>query len=109
MRNEGPPNKEVHAEDLVAALANLHARPGADDALFENSERQPQPTQRSMMRKRAATLGGTATVVYDPQEHGDSPDLPAIAVEDTTMSPLPLTPVEIKFERTARPPVELME
>lgn len=103
MRNEGPPNKDVHAEDLAAALANLHARPGADDALFEDSEKQPE-----RLRKRAATLGAS-TVVYDPQEHGKSPDLPAIAVEDTTMSPLPLTPVEIKFERTQRPPVELME
>lgn len=102
MRNEGPPNKDVHAEDLASALANLTARPGASDALYEDSERKPEG------RKRAMTVGGS-TVVYDPQEHGRSPDLPAIAVEDTTMSPLPLTPVDVKFERTARPPVELME
>lgn len=107
MRNEDPPNKDVHAEDLAAALANLHAKPGADDALFEDSMGKRQEGPHGFGRKRAATVG--STVVYDPQEHGKSPDLPAIAVEDTTMSPLPLTPVERKFERTARPPVELME
>lgn len=124
MRNEGPPNKDVHAEDLASALANLQARPSADEALYQNSgiaghDRRVSNgggEQSFTGRRRAATLG---TVVYDPEEFGDSPDLPAIAVEDTTMSPLPLTPVEmgglspassgLKLERTARPPVELME
>jgi len=124
MRNEGPPNKDVHAEDLATALANLSSRPSADDALYQNSSNTGGRRTSSSGgqeggfkgRKRAATLG---TVVYDPEEFGDSPDLPAIAVEDTTMSPLPLTPMSgdeggmpskgLKLERTARPPVELME
>lgn len=101
MRDEEPPNKEVHAEDLAAALSRLHARPGPDDAL-------ETPTTRISGRQRS----GTGTVVYDPQEQGHSPDLPAIAVEDTSDSPEAMTPmegVEKKFVHTARPPVELME
>lgn len=122
MRNEGPPNKDVHAEDLATALANLQARPAADDALHQHENVAGRRTSLGQGmsgggRRRANTLG---TVVYDPEEFGDSPDLPAIAVEDTTMSPLPMTPLTmesssavegsaLKFERTARPPVELME
>jgi hypothetical protein len=117
MRNEEPPNKEVHAEDLASALAKLHARPAADDALYENMDvdDNKQQQQRQLLspvsRQRSGTTG--SMVVYDPQEHGKSPDLPAIAVEDTTESPLPLSPmmesvVEKKFPHTARPPVELM-
>lgn len=107
MRNEEPPNKEVHAEDLADALAKLHARPAADDALKEKMDVE-QPEKPAINRQRS----GSSTVVYDPQEQGCSPDLPAIAVEDTTESPLPLSPmegVEKKFPHTARPPVELME
>lgn len=105
MRDEEPPNKEVHAEDLAAALSRLHARPGPDDALNEDS---PVQSQKITGRQRS----GTGTVVYDPQDHGHSPDLPAIAVEDTSASPESLSPmegVEKKFVHTARPPVELME
>jgi hypothetical protein len=60
--------------------------------------------------------------VYHPEDHGDSPQLPAISVEDTTEIPEMLTPdamegVEgpIAQEKsmgrnvsTARPPVEFM-
>lgn len=107
MRNEEPPNKEVHAEDLADALARLHARPGADDALKEKMDFE-QENKPVVNRQRS----GSSTLVFDPQEHGHSPDLPAIAVEDTTESPLPLSPmegVEKKFVHTSRPPVELME
>ncbi|KAF2479125.1 calcipressin [Neohortaea acidophila] len=100
MRDEEPPNKEVHAEDLAAALANLSARPAPDAAL-------EQPTGR-VTRQRS----GTGTVVYDPEEHGHSPALPAIAVEDTSESLEPhseMEGVEKKFVHTSRPPVELME
>ena len=106
MRNEEPPNREVHAEDLADALARLHARPAADDALKEKMD--IETTKPITNRQRS----GSSTLVYDPLEQGHSPDLPAIAVEDTTESPLPLSPmegVEKKFVHTARPPVELME
>lgn len=105
MRNEEPPNKEVHADDLVVALAKLHARPAADQALYDDVEGRTPVSATSGGRSRSSTL------VFDPQEHGNSPDLPAIAVEDTTDSPMPLSPVDGKkeFIHTARPPVELME
>lgn len=105
MRDEEPPNKEVHAEDLATALSRLHARPGPDDALHEDSS---APSILRPGRQRS----GTGTVVYDPQDHGHSPDLPAIAVEDTSDSPEDMSPmegVERKFVHTQRPPVELME
>ena len=109
MRNEGPPNREVHAEDLATALSKLHARNPAPDDWQDGTEQQPQgKTTFSGNRQRS----GSSTVVYDPQDHGHSPDLPAIAVEDTSATPDPLTPmegVEKKFIHTARPPVELME
>ena len=108
MRNEEPPNKDVHAEDLAAALAKLNARPAADAALYQNNESEEQRPRSVNTRPRS----GTGTVVYDPQDYGHSPDLPAISVEDTTASPGDLSPmegVEKKFPHTARPPVELME
>ncbi|KAJ9619284.1 hypothetical protein H2203_008613 [Taxawa tesnikishii (nom. ined.)] len=38
MRNEEPPNKDVHADDLAAALSKLHARPAPDEALRSPTE-----------------------------------------------------------------------
>lgn len=105
MRNEEPPNKDVHAEDLAAALAQLHARPAADDALRQDGD---GVAQKVITRARS----GSTTIVYDPQDHGHSPALPAIAVEDTSQSPGDMSPmegVEKKFVHTARPPVELMD
>lgn len=105
-REEDPPNKEVHAEDLAVALANLHARPTADEALYEDMQGKSPISPTANGRSRSSTL------VFDPSEHGHSPDLPAIAVEDTTDSPMPISPiegVEKKFPHTSRPPVELME
>ncbi len=98
MRDEEPPNKDVHAEDLASALAKLKARP-----------EQPSPDMDTdiQTRKRSGS-----TIVYHPQDHGDSPDLPAISVEDTTETPAEISPVdgmsETKYMHTARPPVELM-
>jgi hypothetical protein len=105
MRNEDPPNKEVHAEDLAAALANLHTRPSANEALHEDNNEASMSRVANRQRSRSSTL------VYHPSDHGDSPNLPAIAVEDTSESPGDLSPVEgveTKFPHTARPPVELM-
>ncbi|KAK4548027.1 hypothetical protein LTR36_010747 [Oleoguttula mirabilis] len=120
MQNEAPPNKEVHAEDLADALKKLHARPGADDALYEQQEQRPRDDRQHDSLPRLATRqrSGTGTVLFDPQDHGHSPaDLPAIALEDTSASPdaeentSPMEGVETekKFAHTARPPVELME
>lgn len=124
MRNEEPPNKEVHAEDLAEALKNLHARPSADDALYEQQQGQSQQQQQDMQQQESLPRlvtrqrSGTGTVLFDPQDHGHSPaDMPAIALEDTSESPEPeddMSPMEgvetdKKFVHTARPPVELME
>jgi hypothetical protein len=119
MRDEEPPNKEVHAEDLASALAKLHARPGPDDAMMEDDTEKEGRPERPRVETSTRQRSGTGTVVYDPQDHGHSPDLPAIAVEDTTCeSPGPgdVSPMDgvegggnKKFVHTARPPVELME
>ena len=115
MQFEEAPNKVVHAEDLATALAKLHAHYIEDplDAMDEDAG-------RAVRRRRA----GSTAIVYDPNDHGDSPDLPAIAVEDTTDSPMAISPAADAMEgvegpiaqqkaqgiavSTSRPPVELM-
>ncbi len=127
MRNEEPPNKEVHAEDLAEALAKLHARPSSAGDLESPVEEGPTTTttkerwgdgvEREGKRVPNRTRSGSATVVYHPRDHGDSPHLPAVMVEDTTESVGDVSPIEgvedgSEGERilthTARPPVELM-
>ncbi|KAJ4340786.1 hypothetical protein N0V95_007394 [Ascochyta clinopodiicola] len=112
MRDEDAPNKLVHPEDLAEALAKLHAHPYDPTSPTSDAE-NPHITRRRT---------GSTVVVYHPEDHGDSPQLPAISVEDTTETPQLLTPdamegVEgpIATEKTmgrnvstARPPVELM-
>jgi hypothetical protein len=115
MRDEGPPNQMFLAEDLAAALAKLHADPN----------HYPSPTAEdgdrdyTMTRRRT----GSSTILYHPEDHGDSPNLPAIAVIDTTDTP-PLDSPADAMEgiegpisqhksqgnqvSTSRPPVELM-
>ena len=78
MRDEGPPNREVHAQDLENALAALGKR-GAEI----NDEKRQSFDGDSAGRARSSSR----SVVYDPQDHGDSPDLPAVMVEDMTESP----------------------
>lgn len=114
MRNEEPPNKEVHPEDLAQALASLHAKnqrpvtPDKSHDKYFDSVAFPGSRERS----------GSTTIVYHPQDHGDSPALPAISVEDTTEdiieSPVDASPMEgvqrtAPILHTSRPPVELME
>jgi hypothetical protein len=111
MRNEEPPNKEVHPEDLAVALANLHAKnqaPITPDTDYGVGEGFTGSRQRS----------GSTTIVYHPEDHGDSLALPAISVEDTTEdiveSPVDASPMEgvqrtVPILHTSRPPVELME
>ena len=115
MKPEDAPNKLVHAEDLAAALARLHANPH-NEASSPTFDHGGSP----ITRRRT----GSTTVVYHPEDHGDSPNLPAISVEDTTETPEPLTPIDAmegiegpiasqkaqgKTISTARPPVEFME
>lgn len=113
-KEEDPPNKDVHAEDLADALHRLERRaePGAPPS-------PTSPIDAEMHLKRSGS-----TLVYDPHEHGDSPDLPAIQVVDTTFTPGALTPshddenhemIEAGgsgnrkiLAHTSRPPVELI-
>jgi hypothetical protein len=112
MKEEDAPNKLVHPEDLAAALARLHAN---------HDESAPGEDHGGAQITRRRT--GSTTVVYHPEDHGDSPNLPAISVEDTTHTPEVLTPLDamegiegpIASQKaqgmavsTARPPVELM-
>ncbi|KAF2200518.1 Calcipressin-domain-containing protein [Delitschia confertaspora ATCC 74209] len=114
MHNEEAPNKQVHAEDLAAALARLHAHHE------EHVDDWDPETTRPLRGNRHR---GDSIIVYHPDDHGDSPDLPAIAVVDTSESPSALSPIDAmegvegpiantkaqgKSVATARPPVELM-
>jgi hypothetical protein len=111
MKNEDPPNKEVYADDLAQALAKLHARNVPVEPTTPDNMDTGSPT-KEMNRQRS----GSTTMIYHPNDHGDSPALPAISVEDTTGSDLEadLSPMEdvsltVPITHTMRPPVELME
>lgn len=101
MKLEDAPNKQVHAEDLASALAALsHRKP-----VTFTADSPISPTDGQQTRSRSSTM------IYCPDDHGSSPDLPAIAVEDMTDEPLDLSPAERQkpiLVHTSRPPVELM-
>lgn len=102
---EDAPNKQVHADDLAEALAQLHKNNAApvDCSPVSPVERACAPAPASRSR--------SSTMIFQPDEHGNSPDLPAIAVEDLTDSPMEMSPVTDRpsMAQTARPPLELME
>ncbi|KAI9741302.1 MAG: hypothetical protein M1834_003019 [Cirrosporium novae-zelandiae] len=105
MHNEGPPNKDVHADDLAAALAKLHARNADPNEMDTESPISAEVSGRSR--------SGSSTLLYCPQRDGDSPQLPAVMVEDVSDSPVDIgfsiDPEQITMAHTARPPVELMD
>lgn len=98
IRDEEPPNKEVHAQDLATALAGLRKT---------SRDEEEEPVEAS-----GRSRSGSRSVVYDPQEHGDSPLLPAVMVEDMTEGTVEdeesSSPGGKIMAHTARPPVELM-
>lgn len=101
MQNEAAPNKQVHAEDLAEALAKLHAKPNTDLPASPVSDIDGVGRQRS----------GSSTTIYNPNDHGCSPNLPAISVEDLT-GENEISPIEQEkpiLAHTSRPPVELMQ
>ena len=133
MKSEDPPNKEVHAEDLASKLAKLtnkmNAPPALDDSPSEEDKlytaadlhRKIQSNHRralSGQEENSPTTGASpnkhrsrsSTLIYDPVAHGDSPALPAVMLETEDESEVELEEVARKIpERTARPPVELMD
>lgn len=138
-RPEDPPNKEVHASDLAEALARLRTEQqgiAADNATTTNDPASPVSVSSSsdgahpqVARTGSWPVSGSgqrsrsSTIIYHPSDHGGSPNLPAVMVEDTSAgdddddldvdmmsSPVDSFPSQRKiFTRTARPPVELME
>lgn len=124
MRNEDPPNKEVHASDLASALAMLktdHVEPAPVDpatpvSISSENRTGSWPLAGSQQRSRSSTI------LFNPEDHGHSPNLPAVMVEDVSLPDvededvdmdLDLSPAELSLKKmppkTARPPVELME
>lgn len=123
MRNEDPPNKEVHASDLATALAKLktdHSEPMNVDPATPVSISSDQRTS-SFPMAGPQSRSRSSTIIFHPEDHGHSPNLPAVTVEDTSL-PVDedvdmdldeqLSPVEMSVHKmppkTARPPVELM-
>jgi len=106
IKNEQPPNKEVHAEDLAHALARLHAH--KDVPASPDYSEEDRSGEAESGRKRSGSV-----ILYHPDHHGNSPHLPAISVEDMTESPPDVSPIEdssrASIVHTMRPPVELME
>ncbi|RAH78335.1 Calcipressin, partial [Aspergillus japonicus CBS 114.51] len=142
LRQEDPPNKEVHASDLAHALAKLNTELSAvgeattaattttapETPVSAVSEKLPRtgswPATTTNRRSRSSTL------IYHPEDHGGSPGLPAVMVEDMSeMGGLLVDDVDVDGDedvemcsspveeegmsvkrmppKTARPPVEL--
>lgn len=105
MKLEDAPNKQVHAEDLAEALAKLRHQAAPADV---------SPVSPVEGPANFKTRSRSSTLIYQPEEHGGSPNLPAISVDDMTDDPMDLgtnvdgsvSPIKA---HTARPPVELME
>lgn len=140
MRPEDPPNKEVHAGDLAVALAQLSteqeggAAPAGGGVVEDPAAMEgvvgtgsggigPDTPMSLTSDNRAGSWplsfsshprSRSSTLIYHPDNHGSSPDLPAVMVEDTTTvaieepSPIDMS-VKKTPPKTTRPPVELME
>lgn len=125
MRNEDPPNKEVHASDLANALAMLNTDqpepapvdPATPVSISSDNRTGSWPLAGSQQRSRSST------VIFNPEDHGHSPNLPAVMVEDVSLADLEdedgdvdmdsdMSPIEMSLKKmppkTSRPPVELM-
>ena len=132
IREEDPPNKETHAEDLQRALAGLNSTSngeGRDDSSDVGREvdgfgkTAAEGSARLDVEGRRKRSSST-TMVYHPRDHGDREDLPAVWVEDTTTGDGEEEDEENEkgdgiewgterggrvVTKTSRPPVELME
>jgi len=101
----------VHADDLAAALATLHAKPGPrGDLEFKDNSEEGNVSGGEAVISAGGTRRQSKSVVYHPGDHGDSPLLPAVMVEDLTEGEdTEPDGEETKIlAHTARPPVELM-
>lgn len=114
-REEEPPNKEVHADDLTNALHKLTARAQNEGFEQEGGTDVDRYGAQKFGTANSRQRADSRTMIYQPVEQGHSPLLPAIAVEDMSEES---SPMEATFDHdmvnkpithTARPPVELME
>lgn len=119
-RVEDAPNRLVHADDLVEALENLQRhRTGWENADLEMS---PVDDKEAVAEGVAAPVSAhrqkrsrSSTLIFHPEEHGSSPNLPAIAVvnlcdepeENLDMMDTQKGPRNI-MGQTTRPPIETM-
>lgn len=112
-RLEDAPNKQVHAEDLANALAKLHHGSSPHDIDMSNSPVSPVDGKSPGGFGSRTTRSRSSTLIFHPGEHGSSPNLPSVMVDDMTnetdeeVSPMDIEPRPIKAH-TSRPPVELM-
>lgn len=86
IREEDPPNKDVHAEDLQRALAGLGGnagRSGRRASAEDAGSRMDEDEREGLYGVRRRSVTGSM-IVYHPKDHGDREDLPAVMVEDTT-------------------------
>ena len=115
MRLEDAPNKTVHADDLVKALERLDRhRAGWENADVEMSPIDDEEAAAAgVSSPPGAKRSRSSTLIYHPEEHGSSPNLPVIAVvdlceepeEDLGMMNGEKGPRQI-MAHTARPPIE---
>lgn len=112
MRDEAPPNKEVHADDLAVALEKLHA---CSDT---HQEQEAQRREGRVGRGERVLEGGrvvlpdrrrSSVLVYHPQDHGSNLALPVVMVEDMTEGDEAMREEVAIMAHTARPPIELMD
>lgn len=111
---EGAPNKQVHADDLAAALAQLHHHKiSADSPISPVEGRSPGGFSAASGR---GTRSRSSTLIFHPEDHGVSRNLPCVMVDDMTddgpVDDMSISPMDVDTKpimaHTARPPVELM-
>lgn len=114
-RLEGAPNKDVHAEDLANALSKLHhssiTPPNVD--LADSSPISPLDGKSPGSLSGRDTRSRSSTLIFHPEDHGSSPNLPCVMVDDMTdevvneVISMDVEPRPI-MAHTSRPPVELI-
>ncbi|KAI5791640.1 Calcipressin-domain-containing protein [Peziza echinospora] len=137
VRNEGPPNIQVLAEDLAAALKKLRYKPSggsieADGSSAAAAQAKPEEstdttTTTSDGLKTSddpAPIGRTrsgSVLLFTPEKSGsgeENKNMPSISVDDFTdgsdagesIPHSPISPIDapVSTFHTSRPPVELM-
>lgn len=118
MRNEGPPNSVVVAEDLAHALAKLSWDPRQrDDTTMTEGDgglERGGEGGRIVLAAGGRPRSASSVVLFEPEDDNKE-DIPAISVDDYTdsgdeRSPTVPTIISEKASiHTARPPTELMQ